>query len=129
MSTLLIHLSFTYLIRFPTHTHCREVNNVVSFSLKTAEQSLLEDHPDLHSKLVSGRLKRLKVLQDAIALKQKETDLRSLEVVVENTSHLDDFQGKAIERVSIVTAEFCEAVEVMRSHLKLADTDIVTIQN
>jgi hypothetical protein len=74
-------------------------------------------------------LKRLKVLQDAIALKQKETDLRSLELVAENSSHLDDFQDKAKERVSAVTAEFCEAVEFMRNHLKLADTDIVTIQN
>lgn len=88
----------------------------------------MEDHPDLHSKLVSGRVKRLKVLQDAIALKQKDTDQRSLELCAENSSHLDDFQCKAKERVSVVTAEFCAAVECMRSHLKLADTDIVTIQ-
>lgn len=116
-------------VRLPLSTSFREVNNVVTFSLKTAEQSLLEDHPDLHSKLVSGRVKRLKVLQDALVLKQKETDLRSLELCAENTCHLEDFQDKAKERLSVVTAEFCEAVEFMRSHLKLADTDIVTIQN
>ena len=106
----------------------RDVVNVVTFSLKAAEQTLLEDHPDTHAKLVTGRLKRLKLLQDSIAVKQKETNRRALELCSENSSHLEDIQKTAADRVSSLAAQFKDAVEVVRGQLCLAGTDFETIQ-
>ena len=97
--------------------YCRDVVNIISFSLKTAEQSLMEDHPDLHLKLVTGRSQRLKVLQIAANAKQKDTDQRSIEMCAMSTSHLDDFILKAKDRVVLSAADFSSSLELLRSHL------------
>lgn len=95
----------------------RDVINVISFSLKTAEQSLLEDHPDLHTKLVSGRVKSLKNLQVSATEKQKNIDFRSIEMCSLSSSHLEEFQTKAQQGVSTATEEFLSLMENFRNHL------------
>ena len=95
----------------------RDVVNIISFSLKTAELTLIEDHPDVHTKLVSGRVERLKILQIAANEKQKNIDLRSLEMCSLNTSRLDDFQLKAKEKVEMETFDFLALIDAFRIHL------------
>ena len=95
----------------------RDVVNIISFSLKTAELTLIEDHPDVHSKLISGRVDKLRELQIAANEKQKNIDLRSLEICSLNTSRLDEFQLKAKEKVFVETFDFTALIESFRIHL------------
>ena len=129
--------SCTVLHKYPTCLHSstffplaslRDVVNVVTFSLKAAEQTLLEDHPDTHAKLVNGRLKRLKLLQDTIAAKQKETNQRALDLCAENATHLEDIQKVAADRVSSLSAQFNDAVDLVRGQLCLTGNDFSMIQ-
>ena len=79
--------------------------------------TLIEDHPDVHSKLISGRVDKLRELQKAANEKQKNIDLRSLEICSLNTSRLDEFQLKAKEKVFVETFDFTALIESFRIHL------------
>jgi hypothetical protein len=73
------------------------VQNVLTFALKTAEQSLGENQPQVVTKLVEGRTKRIKLIEQTYKGKLKDIEQRSLETCAVSTSHLEVFQTKAIE--------------------------------
>jgi hypothetical protein len=75
----------------------REVQNVLSFSIKTAEQSLSENAPDIVTKLIEGRKKRLQLIDHSYDSKKKDIEQRSIETNAVSTSHLEVFQTKAID--------------------------------
>jgi hypothetical protein len=73
------------------------VQNVLTFALKTAEQSLTEAQPQVVTKLVEGRTKRLKLIEQQHKGKLKDVEQRSMETCSVNSVHLEAFQTKAIE--------------------------------
>jgi len=75
----------------------KEVQNVLTFALKTAEQSLSESQPQVVAKLIEGRSKRIKLIEQTYKGKLKDIEQRSLETCSVNSSHLEVFQSKAIE--------------------------------
>jgi hypothetical protein len=72
------------------------VQNILNFSLSTAEQSLTEVLPHVVVKLVQGREKRLKLLEHTTGLRKKDLDQRSADTCAVNSAHLDGFQKKAV---------------------------------
>jgi hypothetical protein len=74
---------------------CREVQSILTFSLSTAEQSLNEVLPHVVVKLVQGREKRLKLLEQTTNGRRRDLDQRSADTCAVNSAHLDGFQKKA----------------------------------
>ena len=74
----------------------REIQNILTFSLSTAEQSLNEVQPHVVLKLVQGREKRLKLLESSTNGRRKDLDQRSADTCAVNSAHLDGFQKKAM---------------------------------
>lgn len=79
----------------------REVQNVLIFSIGTAEQSLNETQPHVVVKLVEGRKKRLKLLENTLIGRMKDIDQRSAETCAVNTAHLEGFQKKAVDNSKV----------------------------
>jgi F0F1-type ATP synthase membrane subunit b/b' len=75
----------------------REVLNVLTFSLNTAEQSLVELQPQVVAKLIEGRNRRIQMLEQSYKGKLKDVDQRSAETCAVNSQHLEQFQKKASE--------------------------------
>ena len=74
----------------------KEIQNALSFSLSTAEQSLQESQPHVVTKLVEGRNKRLKILEKSLHERKRDLDQRSAETCAVSSAHLDGFQVKAV---------------------------------
>jgi len=68
---------------------------VLSFSLDTAERSLEETLPHVVLKLVEGRTKRLRVLEQSAQEKRRELEQRSAETCAVSSTHLETFRMKA----------------------------------
>ncbi len=94
----------------PTFAH-REIQGVLQFSVKTAEQSLSEVQPHVVVKLVEGRQKRLKLIQMAANGRMKDIDQRSAELCAGNSAHLLTFQKKAEENNKIAEQMTKEVTE------------------
>lgn len=73
----------------------REVQGILTFALSTAEQSLNDVQPHVVVKLVQGREKRLKLLEQATQGRRRDLDQRSADTCAVNSAHLDGFQKKA----------------------------------
>ncbi|KAJ1432257.1 hypothetical protein B484DRAFT_429964 [Ochromonadaceae sp. CCMP2298] len=73
----------------------KEVQSILTFSLNTAEQSLSEAQPHVVAKLVQGRLKRLKLLEQSTHGRLRDLDQRSADTCAVNSAHLDAFKQKA----------------------------------
>lgn len=65
--------------------------------MKTAEQSLNETQPQVVAKLMEGRSRRIKLIEQAYKGKLKDIEQRSLETLSVSTTHLEVFQTKALE--------------------------------
>lgn len=75
----------------------REVQNILCFSLNTAEQSLTDTQPHVVVKLIEGRNRRLKSLDFLLSNKMKDIEQRSIETCAVNTTHLEAFSKKALD--------------------------------
>lgn len=71
------------------------MQSILTFSLSTAEQSLNEVLPHVVVKLVQGREKRLKLLEQTTNGRRRDLDQRSADTCAVNSAHLDGFQKKA----------------------------------
>lgn len=96
----------------------REIQNVLTFSINTAEQSLAESQPHTVAKLVEGRNKRIKLIEHSYKGKMKDIEQRSAETCAVNTSHLEQFQKKAIDNEKNAEAMSKNATESLLSVLK-----------
>jgi len=75
--------------------HLKEVQNILLFSLNTAEQTLEDSQPHAVSRLSTGRTKRLKLVDQSTALRLRDLDQRSMETCAVSSAHLDGFSRKA----------------------------------
>lgn len=96
---------------------CRDVTNVLSFSLKTAEQTLAETMPELTNKLVEGRNKRLKELEKISIERGKDIDQRSAETNAMSSSHLETFRSKAANKLKLAQDEYSMCIETLKTTL------------
>lgn len=71
------------------------MQNILTFSLSTAEQSLNEVLPHVVVKLAQGREKRLKLLEQTTNGRRRDLEQRSADTCAVNTAHLEAFQQKA----------------------------------
>ncbi len=86
--------------------YAKDLNNVLSFSLQTAEEVLQEAQPHVVTKLLESRTKRMKSLEKAASERRKEVDQRSAETCAVNTQHLEGFQLKAQEKHDGIQKEY-----------------------
>ena len=86
--------------------YAKDLNNVLSFSLQTAEEVLQESQPHVVTKLLESRTKRVKSLEKAATERRKEVDQRSAETCAVNTQHLEGFQVKAQEKHDGIQKEY-----------------------
>ena len=101
----------------------QEIQNVLSFSLKTAEQSLAETAPHVVQKLHEGRDKRLKLLEKSQAERRRDLDQRSSQTCMVNSEHLQGFNKKAKVRKEAAEKKRVETLELLQKTL-LMDMDI-----
>ena len=94
------------------------MQNVLTFALKTAEQSLSESQPQVVQKLVEGRQKRIKLIEQTYKGKFKDIEQRSLETCSVSTSHLEVFQSKALENQQNTELMTKEATAALLALLK-----------
>ena len=78
--------------------HMKEVHNILTFSLATAEQSLNESQPHVVQKLQEGRGKRLKILERTQNERRRDLDQRSSQTITLTSEHLEGFAKKAEKR-------------------------------
>ena len=91
--------------------------NVLSFSIKTAEQSLAEIQPAAVAKLVEGRSKRLKQMEQTNKERLKDIDQRSAETCAVSTAHLKGFKTKAEEKLKAAAVETKRAMDDLKKEL------------
>ena len=96
----------------------REVQGVLQFCVKTAEQSLSEVQPHVVVKLVEGRQKRLKLIQQSVKGRMKDIDQRSTELCAGNSAHLQGFQKKAEENNKIAAQMTKDVMEKLLQMFK-----------
>ena len=101
------------------------MQNILAFSLSTAEQSLNELQPHAVMKLVQGREKRLKLLEQSNHGRMKDLDQRSADTCAVNSAHLDGFQKKAVANNAIAKEMTHEATKKLLNFLK-DDTPLPT---
>jgi len=77
--------------------YIKEVQSIIAFSLNTAEQALNDVQPQMVDKLVQGRTKRLKLLEQSTQVRMRDLDQRSADTCAVNTAHLNGFQRKAAD--------------------------------
>lgn len=83
----------------------RDVLNVLTFSLNTAEQSLVELQPHVVAKLIEGRNRRVQTLEQTFKAKMKDVEQRSSETCAVNSQHLEQFQKKAQQKLTEVESQ------------------------
>jgi hypothetical protein len=86
---MILKLLCVYVCVYITH---RETINVLTFSIKAAEKALRDANSLVVDKLEEGRLRRLRDLEDASAVRASAIDQRSAEVCAVNITELE---GKA----------------------------------
>ena len=101
-----------------TSSSDREVQNILAFSLSTAEQSLNETQPHVVTKLVEGRRKRLKLLEFTLSGRMRDIDQRSAETCVVNSTHLEAFHKKAVDNCKTAEGMTKAATDKVFSVLK-----------
>ena len=89
-----------------------EIQDILTFCITTAEQSLLETSPQMAGKLQEGRIKRVKMCEKAYQVRRKDLEQRSVETCVVSSSALAGFQEKAAKKLSEAEAEMKKAMNV-----------------
>ncbi len=79
--------------------HAKEIVNIITCSLNTAEQSLSETQQSMVAKLIEGRTKRIKLIEKQTQERSKDIDQRSMETCVVSSQHLEGFQKKASDKL------------------------------
>jgi flagellar biosynthesis chaperone FliJ len=69
------------------------------------EQSLSEVNPDLVTKIIEGKNKRLKELERHSLERVKDLDQRSAETNTVSSTHLENFKEKAANKLKIAQDE------------------------
>jgi hypothetical protein len=100
----------------------REVHNILTFSLDTAEQSLHEIQPHVVMKLVENRTKRLKALEKLQREIKGDLDQRSKDTCLISSSHLEDFVTKAEKKHRECVEESAVSMQQLRSLLLAVST-------
>lgn len=85
--------------------YSRDLQNVLLFSLDTAEQMLSEINPQLVVKLQESRNKRMFLLEKEVKEKRKDIEQRSMETCAVSTTHLESFQSKAELKCKLAAEE------------------------
>jgi hypothetical protein len=82
----------------------KEVNNVLSFCLKTVETTLIDTQPQVVIRVAEGRGRRLKQLEHSSATRNKDIEQRSAETLALGTAALEGFvkkaEGKAVDSIA-----------------------------
>ena len=91
--------------------HCHEVISALNFSISTAEVSLSELQPHVVAKLAETRARRLKLLEKELRKQKKDIDQRSSDLCTANSTYLEQFQIKAVERHTKASAKFKSILE------------------
>ena len=94
------------------------MTNVLSFSLKTAEQSLSEVNPDLTNRLVEIRNKRLKELEKISLGKARDIDQRSAETNAVSSCHLEGFRSKSLNKLKMAQEDHYNSLEMLKCTLR-----------
>jgi hypothetical protein len=94
---------------------------VISLSLKSAEDFIVEKYPDQNTILVNGRLNEMKVLLNAFENEKKETDLRHVELGTEDSIRASVSLDEAQNRIRHTAVEFDELLERVRNRISIPD--------
>ena len=100
--------------------HLKEVVNILTCSVNTAEQSLSETQQPMVAKLIEGRSKRIKLIEKQTQERARDIDQRSLETCVVSSQHLEGFQKKAsdkLARASDESAKFFKSLQAALASL------------
>lgn len=89
----------------------------MTFSLGTAEQSLIELQPHVVTKLVEGRSKRILQLEQSYKGRLKDVEQRSSETCAVSTHHLEQFYKKALENQKTAEIMTRAAVDEVKQFL------------
>jgi len=98
----------------------RDVQNILTFALKTCEQTLNEVQPHVVTKLMEGRNKRLKALEQSHKQQKKDLDQRSMDTCMVSASHLEGFVLKAEKKHKESTEKAVSALTTLRELLDLS---------
>lgn len=90
---------------------------MLTFALGAAEQALNETAPHTVTKLVEGRNKRIKLIEQMSQGRLKDIAQRSADLCNGNTIQLEGFQAKAIENRKIAADMSKAAAEKLKSLL------------
>ena len=100
-------------------TTSREIQSVLTFSLKAAEQSLAESQASVVEKLRDSRKKRIKRIDEMYKVKLKELDMRSTEMCNDNSALLQQFVSKAKKNCKLAMEMTVEATKEVSEVLKI----------
>jgi 16S rRNA G527 N7-methylase RsmG len=81
---------------------------------------LSELQPHVVVKLIEGRGKRIKFLEQALRAKMKDIEQRSLETCAVNAAHLEQFQKKATDNEKTAEAMTAAAAQNVLKHLLIS---------
>ena len=104
------------------HYHS-EVNNVLTFCLKTVETTLLETQPQVVIRVAEGRGKRLKTLERSNLSRNRDIEQRSTETLALGTAALEGFQIKADAKVEAAAKIWNDVVDKMTRIANASDSD------
>ena len=85
--------------------------------MDTAEKALTEALPHVVDKLVEGRGKRLRLLEESAKERRKELEQRSAETCAVSSAHLESFLLKAERNLEIASGSYSEALELLKESL------------
>jgi len=94
---------------------------VLTFALKTAEQSLADIQPQLVTKLTEGRAKRIKGIETSYKGKLKDVEQRSSETNIGNSMQLEQFQQKAMANTKNTEDMTKQAIEKLFALLQISN--------
>jgi hypothetical protein len=92
---------------------CSEIQDILTFSITTAEQSLYESNPQMVQKLQEGRQKRIKQCERNYQGRLKDLEQRSVATCLVSSTALEGFKEKAAKKLVEAEADIKKAVAVM----------------
>jgi hypothetical protein len=97
------------------------LTKLISLSLTSAEDFIVNKYPEQNTILVNGRLNEMKVLLDALENKKKETGLRHVELGTEDSIRTSVSLDEAQNRIRHAADEFDELLERVRNRISIPD--------
>jgi hypothetical protein len=105
--------------------YLNEINNILTFCLKTVETTLLETSPQIVIRVAEGRNKRLKLLEKGNYMKNRDIEQRSKETLAIGSSALEGFQIKADNKAKEAIQVWTNTLNSLNKICESIDTDTV----